>query len=217
MTRQPPTLTVAVVEDDANVRRSLVSLLRQTKAVACVGDYGNGEDAVAGLTRRPASVVLMDINLPGMSGVDCVRQLAGVLPETQIVMLTVYKDTDTIFQALAAGASGYLLKPVRAQQLLAAIRDAAQGGAPMSSSIARQVVASFRSQPPVAAGADPAAALSEREQQVLKLLAEGFLYKQAAAELGLSINTFYEHIRRIYRKLHVHSRQEAVAHYRPRT
>ncbi|MEI7902446.1 MAG: response regulator transcription factor [bacterium] len=216
MSRKPPALAVAVVEDDAGVRLSLVKILRQTEKVACVGDYGSGEEAVAGLTLRPADVVLMDINLPGMNGVECVRQLAGLLPEAQIIMLTVYKDTETIFQALASGASGYLLKPVRAQQLIDAVRDVAQGGAPMSSSIARQVVAAFRRRPDVSAGADEASALSERERQVLKLLAEGFLYKQASVELGVSINTFYEHIRRIYRKLHVHSRQEAVAHYRSR-
>jgi len=216
MTSKPKTLMVAVVEDDADVRLSLVKILLQTEHIACVGDYDSGEAAVAGLPLRPADVVLMDINLPGMDGVGCVRQLARLLPGAQIIMLTVYKDTDTIFQALESGASGYLLKPVRAKQLIEAVRDVATGGAPMSSAIARQVVAAFRRKPSVAAGGDESSALSEREQDVLKLLAEGYLYRQAAVELGVSINTLYEHIRRIYRKLQVHSRQEAITHYRSR-
>lgn len=205
-------LTVAVVEDDARIRLSLVEILQRTSECQCVGDYGTGEDAVAGLIARPARIVVMDINLPGISGVETVRRLAEVLPDTQFIMLTVAKDTTNIFNALAAGAAGYLLKPVRAQQLLAAINDVDQGGAPMTSSIARQVVATFQRKP-----AKPSdVTLSEREYQVLKLLAEGWLYKQAAAELGMSINTFCEHIRRIYRKLNVHSRQDAVAHYQKR-
>jgi DNA-binding NarL/FixJ family response regulator len=217
MTSNPDTLTVAVVEDDSNVRLSLVQILKQTEHIACVGDYASGEEAVSGLAQKPADVVLMDINLPGMNGVDCVRKVVCLLPEVQILMLTVYKDTDTIFQALESGASGYLLKPVRAQQLIEAVRDVATGGAPMSSAIARQVVAAFRGKPPVTREADDITSLSEREHHVLRLLAEGYLYKQVAVELDISINTLYEHIRRIYRKLHVHSREEAITHYRSRT
>jgi DNA-binding NarL/FixJ family response regulator len=202
-------LSVAVVEDDARIRLSLVEILRRTSECQCVGDYGTGEEAVAGLTAQPARVVVMDINLPGISGVETVRRLAEVLADTQFIMLTVVKDTTNIFNAFAAGAAGYLLKPVRGQQLLAAILDVEQGGAPMTSSIARQVVATFQRKP----SKPTDVTLSEREYQVLKLLAEGWLYKQAAAELGMSINTFCEHIRRIYRKLKVHSRLEAVAHY----
>ena len=132
------------------------------------------------------------------------------MPQTQFIMLTVAKDTDNLFNALAAGAAGYLLKPVRAKELLDAVRDVNQGGAPMTSSIARQVVAAFHRKP-----ADiKSESLSDREHQVLKLLSEGLLYKQAASEMGVSVNTFCEYIRRIYRKLHVHSRQEAIDHYR---
>ena len=127
-------------------------------------------------------------------------------------MLTVAKDSDNLFNALAAGASGYLLKPVRAKELLDAVRDVDQGGAPMTSSIARRVVAAFHRKPAAPKGE----VLSEREQQVLKLLSEGLLYKQAASEIGVSVNTLCEYIRRIYRKLQVHSRQEAIEHYRRR-
>lgn len=203
-------LTVAVVEDDPRVRSSLVEILNQDSGCVCVGDYASGEDAVAGLSKRPVRVVIMDIHLPGIDGVECVRQLSPVLPDTQFLMLTVAKDSDNLFNALAAGASGYLLKPVRAKELLDAVRDVNQGGAPMTSSIARRVVAAFHRKPAAPTGE----VLSEREQQVLKLLSEGLLYKQAASEMGVSVNTLREYIRRIYRKLQVHSRQEAIEHYR---
>ena len=204
------TLAIAVVEDDPRVRSSLVEILSQDPGCVCVGDYASGEDAVAGLEKHPARVVIMDIHLPGIDGVECVRQLAPVLPDTQFLMLTVAKDSDNLFNALAAGAAGYLLKPVRVKELLDAVRDVDQGGAPMTSSIARRVVAAFHRKPAVPKGE----ALSEREQQVLKLLSEGLLYKQAASEMGVSVNTLCEYIRRIYRKLQVHSRQEAIDHYR---
>lgn len=205
-------LSVAVVEDDPRVRGSLVEILNQDSGCVCVGDYACGEDAVAGLVKHPPRVVVMDIHLPGIDGVECVRQLAPVLPDTQFIMLTVAKDSDNLFNALAAGASGYLLKPVRAKELLDAVRDVDQGGAPMTSSIARRVVAAFHPKPAAPKGE----VLSEREQQVLKLLSEGLLYKQAASEMGVSVNTLCEYIRRIYRKLQVHSRQEAIEHYRRR-
>jgi DNA-binding NarL/FixJ family response regulator len=204
------TLAIAVVEDDPRVRSSLVGMIRQNPGCVCVGDYASGEEAVAGLVKHPARVVIMDIHLPGIDGVECVRQLTPVLPDTQFLMLTVAKDSDNLFNALAAGAGGYLLKPVRANELLDAIRDVDQGGAPMTSSIARQVVAAFHRKPVPPTGE----ALSEREQVVLKLLAEGLLYKQAAAEMGVSVNTLREYIRRIYKKLQVHSRQAAIDHHR---
>ena len=206
------TLAIAVVEDDPRVRSSLVEILSQDSGCVCVGDYASGEDAVIGLVKHPPRVVIMDIHLPGIDGVECVRQLAPICPDTQFLMLTVAKDSDNLFNALAAGAAGYLLKPVRAKELLDAVRDVNQGGAPMTSSIARRVVAAFHRKP--AAPKDET--LSEREQQVLKLLSEGLLYKQAASEMGVSVNTLCEYIRRIYRKLQVHSRQEAIDHYRRR-
>ncbi len=204
------TLAIAVVEDDPRVRSSLIEILSQDSGCRCVGDYASGEDAVVGLVKHSARIVIMDIHLPGMDGVECVRQLAPICPDTQFLMLTVAKDSDNLFNALAAGASGYLLKPVRAKELLDAVRDVDQGGAPMTSSIARRVVAAFYRKPAAPKGE----LLSEREQQVLKLLSDGLLYKQAASEMGVSVNTLCEYIRRIYRKLQVHSRQEAVDHYR---
>jgi len=201
-------ISVAVVEDDARVRRSLIAILKHAPGCECVGEYGSGEDAVAGLAKRPAQVVVVDVNLPGMDGVECVRQLASVLPEVHMLMLTVHEDADTIFDALAAGASGYLLKPVRTQELIASVLDVCRGGAPMSSSIARKVVQAFRRKP-----ADQAsgAALSSRESEVLDMLAQGYLYKEIAERLEISYSTVQTHIERIYNKLHVHSRAQAVA------
>jgi DNA-binding NarL/FixJ family response regulator len=214
MTRkaQAPLLSVAIVEDDPRVRRSLVEILAQDPALTCAGDYASGEDALTGLVESPARVVIMDIHLPGDAFDAGDARLAPLRPDTQFIMLTVAKDTANLFNALAAGAAGYLLKPVRAKELLAAIRDVDQGGAPMTSSIARQVVAAFQGK----AAAPKDETLSDREQQVLKLLSEGLLYKQAAAEMDISVNTLCEYIRRIYRKLQVHSRQEAIEHYRRR-
>jgi DNA-binding NarL/FixJ family response regulator len=210
---KPQILSVAVVEDDPRVRGSLVGILVQDDACVCIADYPDGESAVAGLSENSARVVIMDVHLPGMSGIECVRKLAPLMPDTQFIMLTVAKDSENLFNALAAGASGYLLKPVRARELLDAVRDVSQGGAPMTSSIARRVVAAFRPKP----AANPQMeSLSEREHEVLALLSEGLLYKQAADKLGVSVNTFCEYIRRIYRKLQVHSRQEAVDQYRRR-
>lgn len=205
-------LSVAVVEDDPRVRQSLVEILSQDTHFHCVGDYGSAEAAVIGLSQLPAQVVVMDIHLPEMTGIDCVRTLSPQMPDTQFIMLTVAKDSDNLFNALAAGASGYLLKPVRAKELVAAVRDVAQGGAPMTSSIARRVVAAFRPKKTVKPSQNET--LSEREQQVLSLLSQGLLYKQAADEMGVSVNTLCEYVRRIYRKLQVHSRQEAIDHFR---
>lgn len=208
----PPTITLAVVEDDPRVRESLVEILNQADGCQCLAEFPSGEEALQALPSLNPNVVVMDVHLPGITGVDCVKALAPQMPNTQFIMLTVAKDSGNLFTALAAGASGYLLKPVRTSELLAAVHDVVQGGAPMTSSIARMVVAAFHQKP------DPQStdALSEREWQVLRLLSEGYLYKQAAGELGVSINTFCEYIRRIYRKLHVHSRQEAVEKYRAR-
>ena len=152
----------------------------------------------------------MDINLPGLSGVECVRQLKPVLPATQIIMLTVYQNTKHVFDALAAGATGYLLKQTPPTELLAAIKDVQSGGSPMSSHIARKIVQSFQKPAPAANDAEH---LSPREAQVLDLLAKGFLYKEIADQLNLTYATVHTHIRHIYEKLHVRSRTEAVAHH----
>jgi DNA-binding NarL/FixJ family response regulator len=203
-------IQVAIVEDDARVRRTLADIIRRATDCECTSEYATAEAAISGVPLRPPQVILMDIDLPGMNGVECVRRLADKVPQTQILMLTVYKDTDSIFEALAAGAVGYLVKPVRAAQLLAAIRDVYGGGAPMTSSIARKVVQMFRQGRPSPHEVEN---LSPREQEVLDYLAQGFLYKEIADRIGVSYATIRTHIERIYHKLHVRSRSQAVARY----
>jgi DNA-binding NarL/FixJ family response regulator len=203
--------TVAIVEDDDRVRRSMVSMIGHIPGCTCVGDYGSGEAALDGLARVRARIVVMDINLPGMDGVECVRQLAGKNPDMLIIMLTVHEDTDTIFEALAAGASGYLLKPVRTQELAEAVQDMLGGGAPMSS--ARKVVQAFRKAPAGTAAPATDTTLSARETEVLQLLSKGHLYKEIGDLLQISYGTVRTHIQRIYKKLHVRSRAQAVAHH----
>ena len=202
------TITVSIVEDDVRVRGALARLIDRSEGFCCVSQHPSGENALDDLPRVKPEVVLMDINLPGMNGVECVRRLKLLLPETQIVMLTVYEDTDLIFNALAAGATGYLLKRTPTAEILAAIRDVHNGGSPMTSHIARKVVQSFRRNE---APARDDAALSPREQEVLSHLASGYLYKEIAAALNISYDTVHTHIRRIYEKLQVRSRTEAVA------
>lgn len=203
-------ITVAVVEDDAQVRRSLVGILKRGPGVICVGEYGAAEEALREIPRIQPKVVLMDINLPGMDGVLCVRQLSELVPKTQVLMLTIYDNTDTIFNSLAAGASGYLLKPISAAQLLSAVRDVYAGGAPMTSDIARKVVQTFK-QPTPASGETEN--LSPREQEVLDFLAKGYMYKEIAEQLDISYGTVHTYIERIFKKLHVRSRAQAVAKY----
>jgi DNA-binding NarL/FixJ family response regulator len=203
-------ITVAIVEDDVRVRHSLEGIVKRGPDVLCVGAFGNAEEALRELPRLRPRVVLMDINLPGMDGVECVRKLSGLLPEMQMVMLTVYDNTDAIFNSLAAGASGYLLKPVSAAQLLAAVKDVYTGGAPMTSNIVRKVVQTFKQ--PVAT-AHENENLSAREQEVLDYLAKGYLYKEIAEQLSISYGTVHTYIERVFKKLHVRSRAQAVAKY----
>jgi len=203
-------ITVAIVEDDAQVRHSLEGIVKRGPGVLCVGAFGNAEEALREVPRLRPRVVLMDINLPGMNGVECVRKLSGLLPEMQMVMLTVYDNTDAIFNSLAAGASGYLLKPVSAAQLLAAVKDVYAGGAPMTSNIVRKVVQTFKQ--PVATARETEN-LSAREQEVLDYLAKGYLYKEIAEQLGIGYGTVHTYIERIFKKLHVRSRAQAVAKY----
>jgi DNA-binding NarL/FixJ family response regulator len=203
-------IAVSIIEDDAPARGILAEWIRRTQGFRCAGAHGSGEAALATLPAEKPMVVLMDINLPGMNGIECVRRLKLLLPDTQFVMLTVYEDADHIFNALAAGASGYLLKRMPRAELLAALKDVHAGGSPMSSNIARKVVQSFRR-----AGADASNSedLSPREREVLELLARGYLYKEIADSLGIGVATVTTYIRRIYEKLHVRSRAQAVAKY----
>ena len=203
-------IAVAVVEDNPGLRRSLETMLNRAPGIQCVGTFPSGEEAVSALPSLRPRVVLMDINLPGMNGVQCVARLAHDLPCTQIIMLTVYEDNDAIFDSLAAGAGGYLLKPVRSAKLIGAIKELLAGGAPMSSNIARRLVQTFKKQP---APPDDLAQLAPREREILDLLAQGFLKKEIADQLGVSFWTIHTHIARIYEKLHVHSRSQAMAKY----
>ncbi len=206
------TVKIALVDDSPDLRETIVGYLEEFPEFKCVNTYASAEAALAGLPKDAPDIVLMDINLGknAMDGIECVRQLKNLLPNVQVVMLTVFEDAEKIFRALAAGASGYLLKRQRPEELVAAIREVIAGGAPMSTSIARIVVKSFQSAPPHAA---PASELSHREEEVLKGLAQGLAYKQIADQLYVSIHTVRNYIRRIYEKLHVRSRTEAVAKY----
>jgi DNA-binding NarL/FixJ family response regulator len=203
-------ITVCIVEDDEQVRHTLSRLINRAEGFRCLSQYANAEDALADIPARAPAVVLMDINLPGINGVECVRRLKQAAPQLQVIMLTVYEDTDTIFNALAAGASGYLLKRTPPAELLAALREVHRGGSPMTGHIARKVVQSFQRAGP---SSQPTENLSPREQEVLDHLARGFAYKEIADKLGLSYETVHTYIRRIYEKLQVRSRSEAVAKF----
>jgi len=203
-------ISVSIVEDNNQLRATLARILNRADGFRCLSHYANAEDALKDLPRVRPDVVLMDINLPGMNGVQCVRQLKVLLPQIQVMMLTVYEDTENIFNALAAGASGYMLKRTSRKELLDAIQDVQRGGSPMTMHIARKVVQSFQH---TAATAQPTENLSEREQQVLDLLSQGLMYKEIAEKLGISYETVHTYIRRIYEKLQVRTRTEAVAKF----
>jgi DNA-binding NarL/FixJ family response regulator len=204
-------ISVAVVEDNAGLRHSLRSVLEDSPGFNCAGSFTSAEEALREIPKHPPEVVLMDINLPGMSGIECTRRLRELLPETRVVMITVYRDNDKIFEALRAGASGYLLKRAAPQVILDAVVNVHEGGSPMSSEVARKVVEAF--QQPVAAGVGPGGEqveLSSREREVLELLSQGMPDKQIADRLSLSIRTVRFHLGHIYAKLHVRSRVEAA-------
>jgi DNA-binding NarL/FixJ family response regulator len=203
-------IAVAIVEDDVPAREILAGWIRNADGFRCVGEFDDAETALAKLPHEKPSVVLFDINLPGMNGIECVRKLKPRLPDTQFVMVTVYEDANHIFNALSAGASGYLLKQMRRNELLEALKDVHAGGSPMSSQIARKVVQSFRRNESENDGTND---LSPREREVIELLARGYLYKEIAELLKISVQTVNTYIRRIYEKLHVRSRAQAVAKY----
>jgi DNA-binding NarL/FixJ family response regulator len=203
-------ITVSIVEDQDQLRHTLVRVLNRAEGFRCVNDYANAEDALKSLPQHRPDVLLMDINLPGMNGVECVRHLKQLLPNLQVIMLTVYEDTENIFNALAAGATGYLLKRTPRAELLEAIREVQAGGSPMTAHIARRVVQSFAK---TGASSQTTESLSQREQQVLDYLSQGFLYKEIAAKLEISYETVHTYIRRIYEKLQVRTRTEAVAKF----
>jgi DNA-binding NarL/FixJ family response regulator len=206
-------IRVSIVEDIDQTSELLASILDQAAGVLCLSRHPDGESAVRELPGLRPDVVLMDINLPGINGVECVRRLKARLADTQFMMLTVYEDSNHVFDALAAGATGYLMKNTRAAELLAAIREIHGGGSPMAGNIARKVIQTFQAPPPAPAS-DGSDRLSPREKQVLELLAQGQLYKEIAEALQVGVPTVCTYIRRIYEKLHVRSRAQAVACYR---
>jgi DNA-binding NarL/FixJ family response regulator len=203
-------ITVSIVDDEADLREHIGGYLAAAGHIRCKSAYASAKEALNHLPQDKPDVVLMDINLGEMDGIECVRRLTVLMPEAQVLMLTVFDDTDQIFRALAAGASGYLLKRLSPKKLVEAIEDVCSGGSPMSAPIARKVVQSFKTVPVVG---DESVDLSPRERSVLDGLAEGLAYKQIADQLGVSIHTVRNYIRRIYQKLHVCTRTEAVAKF----
>lgn len=209
MTEKNP-IKVAIVDDDEGIRNSLATLIRRAPDLRFAGDYPDAETALKEIPDRLPDVVLMDINLPGMKGVECVRQLKNMLPRVQFLMLTVYEDSDSLFNSLKAGASGYLLKRTASARLLEAIHDVYGGGSPMTPQLARRVV-QFFSKP--ASDASPLARLTPGEKEFLDQLAKGYAYKEIADRMNISIDTVRSYVRTVYEKLHVHSRTEAVVKY----
>jgi len=204
------TVLVSIVEDDASIRQILTGWINRTEGFRCHTAHGSAESALAKLQAEAPHIVLVDINLPGQTGIECVRRLKVKMPDTQFVMLTVYGDTAHIFDALKAGASGYLLKRTPYAELIAALKLVHEGGSPMTSYIARKVVQSFYQAPAESLRAED---LSPREREVLELLARGYYYKEITEVLSLSMSTVNTHVRHIYDKLHVHSRAQAVAKF----
>jgi DNA-binding NarL/FixJ family response regulator len=200
-------INVSIVEDDAKLRETLVRFLATQAGFRCVSTYPNAEAALADLPKLKPDVVLMDINLPGMTGIECVAKLRQSLPRSKVIMLTVFEEGEQVFKALSAGAFGYLVKSNRPAKIIEAIREVYAGGSPMSGNIARKVVQTFHAQTARPSETD---SLSTREMEVLQALSKGHTYKQIAADLEISLGTVRTYIQRIYEKLHVHSHAEAV-------
>ncbi len=203
----PAPICVSIVEDEAWLRENLACEINRSPSLRCVGAYRTAEEALEAIPAKHPDVVIVDINLPGVDGVECVRRLKAELPQIQFLMLTVYEEEDKIFNSLRAGASGYLLKRSNTPELLEAIQQVLSGGAPLSCSIARKVVHYFNQ----ASSAPEMARLSPREREVLEWLARGQSYKEIAERLSLAVETIRMNVKHIYSKLHVHSRGEATA------
>jgi DNA-binding NarL/FixJ family response regulator len=205
-----PPIQVALVEDDPESRANLAHRVGRSPGFRLLRSYSDAESALADLPRHPPDVVLMDINLPGIDGVECVRQLKVKMPAVQFIMLTIYEDGNRLFKSLMAGASGYLLKRTPSDKLLVAIREAYEGGAPMTPEVARRVVQHFQQIPQPSSDLQR---LTPRETDVLEQLAKGFLYKEIEDNLGIGTGTLRGYIANVYEKLHVHSRTEAVVKF----
>ena len=203
-------ISVAIIEDNVIIRDGLAALINGTNGYKCVGSYGNCESFLAELPKLDLDVALMDIALPGLNGIEGVKKAKKITPDLNILMLTIYKESKVVFEALCAGACGYLVKNTPPTRLLDAIREVYEGGSPMSSIIARQVITVFQ-QNSIPSKASEDYGLSDREKEVLLKLSEGDNYQQIADLLFISVDTVRHHIRNIYKKLHVHSQSEAVA------
>ena len=212
MSTPQPDIAVSIIEDDIPLRTIYAEWIEQAEGFNLVSLYDDGQKAFEGIPGDKPDVVLSDINLPGMNGVECVRGLKQQIPKMQFVMITVYEDSNRIFKALEAGATGYLLKQTPREQLLSSLREVSEGGSPMSSGIARKVVQCFRKSPPINKE-NELSQLSKREEEVLNLLSQGYLCKEISDNLGISTHTVDTYRRRIYEKLHVHSRAQATALY----
>ncbi|MDH7462374.1 response regulator transcription factor [Chitinophagaceae bacterium 26-R-25] len=211
-------ISVCIVDDTNDIRLALEEIINMADGYDLIGSFSNGEEALEKLPDLKPEVVLMDINLGGMTGIECVKRLKPLNPDMLFMMCTVYEEDDKIFEALSAGANGYILKKTAPGKLLEAIKELKEGGAPMSSLIARKVVAAFQNKPAAIAttaeGSDDLIdALSNREKEILKFLSKGMLYKEIGVQLGISHETVRKHVYHIYEKLHVNSRIEAVNKY----
>ncbi len=204
-------LNIAIVEDSVKIRGTLAQLIGEAPGFACVCTCDTGEEALRLVPKHAPDIVIMDIQLPDLSGIECTARLKRMLPKMQVMIFTVYEDNDQIFQALKAGASGYLLKRTTPTEILEALSEIKQGGAPMSSEVARKVVQSFRQQEP--AKSPEMEQLSRREEEILALLTQGYVAKEIAGKLSISYDTVRSHLKHIYEKLHVRSRTEAVIKY----
>jgi len=205
-------IKVSIVDDNEGIRTSLAVLIRRSPNLKLLGEYPDAETALKEIPVKVPDVVLMDINLPGLNGVECVRQLKTALPKLQILMLTVYEDSDSLFSSFKAGASGYLLKRTASARLLEAIHEVNEGGSPMTPQIARRMVQYFNAPPPSREDS-PVARLTAGEREFLDQLSNGYAYKEIADRMNISIDTVRSYVRTVYEKLHVHSRTEAVVKY----
>jgi len=210
MKKKDMRIKVAIVEDNRGTRESLTELLERAPALQCVGAHPNGEEALRQIPVEAPDVVLMDINLPRMNGIECVARLKERLPQTQVLMLTTYEESDLIFDSLRRGASGYLLKNMPPTELIQAVEQVHAGGAPMSMQIARKVVSHFQQ---IKQPQSDVEKLTKREHEILALLAKGYFYKEIADQLGITLSTVRAHLHAVYEKLHVQSRTEAVVKF----
>jgi DNA-binding NarL/FixJ family response regulator len=203
-------ISVAIVEDLEEIRDALFSFIAMDNELIVAGSFGNAEDASVALPALKPNLVIMDINLPGMSGIECIQKIKPLCASTQFMMFTVYEEDEKVFEALKAGASGYILKKHGSQKIIEALKELYYGGSPMSADIARKVVSAFHAQE---SHTDPSYHLTKREINILHLLGKGLLYKEIALQLGISSNTVKQHIHNIYEKLHVQNRTEALNKY----